>query len=107
VELTRLTPSAGESRGLFSLAPSSAWARGNIRSETHTILVTGIKRPFSLVFNRSRQRRRLVAAQPEPLAEELQHGCFGRDLPGATQECWNAGGRIDAQGMEDRGGELA
>ena len=45
--------------------------------------------------------------QPESLAEQLQHGCLGRDLPGATEQCWNAGNWIDAQGMEDRGGELA
>ena len=44
---------------------------------------------------------------PESLPEELLHGCLGRDLPGATEQCWNAGNRIDAQRMEDGGGELA
>ena len=48
-----------------------------------------------------------AAYHSESLPEEFHHGCLGRELPGATEQCWNAGRRIDAQGMEDRGGELA
>jgi hypothetical protein len=52
-------------------------------------------------------RHGLAVGPPESLAEEFQIGWLGRDLPGTTQQCWHLGGRIDPQGMEDCGDELA